>query len=230
LGDFSSLLLTCEHGGNAIPELYAGLFRQAKAVLESHRGHDPGALELAFRLRDELGVPLIESTVSRLLVDLNRSETHPSVFSEFTRDLSEAERELLLEDWHRPHRRRVQHQVGALIPRGRVLHLGVHSFTPVLRGEVRRAEMALLYDPRRPGERSLCERWKALLEGYAPGLRVRRNYPYRGSSDGLTTSLRKLHPDSDYLGVEFEFNHGVLEHPGTWRIVQEALLASLREL
>src|SRR5436305_13375521 len=38
------LLITCEHGGNAVPERYRGAFAGAARALASHRGYDPGAL------------------------------------------------------------------------------------------------------------------------------------------------------------------------------------------
>jgi predicted N-formylglutamate amidohydrolase len=41
------LLLTSEHGGNRIPHRWVALFKQHRALLESHRGWDPGALTLA---------------------------------------------------------------------------------------------------------------------------------------------------------------------------------------
>jgi hypothetical protein len=52
----------------------------------------------------------------------------------------------------------------------------------------------LLYDPARPGEVELSERWKASLRTCAPSLVVRRNYPYAGKSDGLTNHLRRRYP------------------------------------
>ena len=39
-----SFLFTCEHGGNRIPAPYRRLFRGQRALLDSHRGYDPGAL------------------------------------------------------------------------------------------------------------------------------------------------------------------------------------------
>ena len=40
-------LITCEHGGNRIPPRYRDLFAGCEALLQSHRGYDPGALTLA---------------------------------------------------------------------------------------------------------------------------------------------------------------------------------------
>jgi predicted N-formylglutamate amidohydrolase len=90
------------------------------------------------------------------------------------------------------------------------VHIAVHSFTGVLRGEERNAEISLLYDPARPGEVDLCNRWIAALRELFPEFRVRRNYPYRGNADGLTTWLRRRFPNPQYAGIELELNQTLL--------------------
>ena len=42
------------------------------------------------------------------------------------------------------------------------------------------------------------------------GCRVRRNYPYLGKGDGLTTWLRRRFFSSEYAGVEIELNQAAL--------------------
>jgi predicted N-formylglutamate amidohydrolase len=78
-------VITCEHGGNRIPVPYRNLFHAHQALLDSHRGYDPGALIMARALATAFAAPLVASTVSRLLVDLNRSVGHPRLHSEATR-------------------------------------------------------------------------------------------------------------------------------------------------
>lgn len=210
-----SLVVTCEHGGRDIPRRYAPLFARADRALASHRGWDRGALRAARRLARALEAPLHASTVSRLLVELNRSPRHPRLFSEFTRDLDVAERErLLAHHWH-PYRAAVERDLAARVEAGRrVLHLSIHSFAPVLKGVRRHADLGLLYDPRRPFERSAARALRAAIESAAPGLRVRLNYPYRGTDDGFTTWLRRRLPARCYAGIEIEFNRARLDERG----------------
>jgi predicted N-formylglutamate amidohydrolase len=222
-----NLLVTCEHGGNEVPREYRRLFRGAGRVLESQRGWDPGALELAGRMADALDAPLVAGTVSRLVVDLNRSLTNPAVWSEWTRGLSEAEREPLVSAYYTPYREIVERRVHGLTARGPLLHVAVHSFTPVLRGVRRDADIGLLYDPSRRAEREVSAAWRDALRVSAPRLRVRMNYPYRGTSDGLTTSLRRLFPPSAYAGVELEVNQRIVRGR-EWRSVQSATIRSLQ--
>lgn len=202
------LILSCEHGGNRVPRAYAHLFRGAEAALRTHRGWDIGALALARRLARRLGAPLFHSTVTRLVVDLNRSIGNGrSLFSAFVRQLDRDQKRRLLERHYLPHRTRVEAEiVRAIGRRERVIHVAVHSFTPVLRGVRRHADLGLLYDPSRALERSLSARWRALLGEVAPELRVRMNYPYRGTSDGIQTALRRRLAARAYVGIEIEVN------------------------
>ena len=80
-----SVVVTAEHGGNEVPAEYRTLFRSRTKLLASHRGWDPGTLDLARRLAAAFGAPLVAATTTRLLVDLNRSPHNPRAFSEITR-------------------------------------------------------------------------------------------------------------------------------------------------
>lgn len=228
MGD--SILITCEHGGNRIPDRYRDLFTGFEPLLQSHRGYDPGALALAREMAEALAAPLIVSTTSRLLIDLNRSIGHPGLFSEATRHAPENVRREILEKHYLPYRRRVEAHIAAEIAQGkRVVHLSSHSFTPVLDGEIRNADIGLLYDPARSSESELCRRWQRCLKASAPEWAVRRNYPYTGKSDGLTAYLRRRFAASDYAGIELEINHKhALQGGGRWRSLRRQVIESLQ--
>jgi len=233
LRDRLDLLITCEHGGKRIPAKYRSFFSGHEALLATHRGWDPGALPLARRLARALGAPLHESTVSRLLVELNRSPHHPSLFSRIARAIPPEIREEILEAEYHPYRNGVAGFVAIGEGRGRcTLHLSIHTFTPELGGVVRNLEMGILYDPGRSGERAFVKEWRGALRAQIPesrtGIRIRFNRPYRGTSDGLTTWLRSRFPQESYLGVEVEVNQGLIRQGGhQWRALRDALVTSL---
>ena len=224
------ILITCEHGGNKVPAGYWPLVTNHRDALQSHRGYDPGALALARDFAKAFDAELVYSTTSRLLVELNRSPNHKQLFSEATRDLPPAERERLLQRYYWPYRNWVEAQVSGAVGNGeRVVHISSHSFTPRLHGVTRRADIGLLYDPRRERERSLCTAWRQTIMDANPKLVVRRNYPYRGTGDGLTTYLRKRHGDSRYSGIEIEVNQKyALGDAETWRALRRVLVDTLR--
>lgn len=201
------ILVTCEHGGNRVPAEYARLFRGSRRLLATHRASDAGALEFARAMARRLDAPLVFSATTRLLVDLNRSLGHRRLFSEFTRELNADTKAAILAQHYTPYRQQVEGLVAKGVKRGeRVLHLSVHSFTPELDGEVRNADVGLLYDPARKAERQFCRAWHAAIAAVRPDLRVRCNYPYRGVSDGLVTSLRRRFGARHYTGLELEVN------------------------
>jgi predicted N-formylglutamate amidohydrolase len=224
------MLVTCEHGGAFLPRPFRPLFRGALTVVRSHRGYDPGALPFARRTARRFKTPLLFSDTTRLLVDLNRSVAGGNPFSEWTRLLPAAEKKRLLAEHHRPFRDSARRRVAEWTARGfTVLHLSIHSFTPSLRGKVRPMDVGLLYDPARRREAGFCAAWRRALIERHPTWKVRRNAPYRGVSDGMTTSLRREFPGGVYLGIELEVNQKHLRWRGGGFDVrlEKALLDSL---
>lgn len=120
---------------------------------------------------------------------------------------------------------------GIIATGGQVLHLSIHSFTPILTGTARNADIGLLYDPKRPAEKQLCRKWQGSLVACCPELRIRRNYPYHGNADALVTSLRQRFPAENYLGIELEINQRYfLENTEQWQAIQNQLLTTLGSL
>jgi predicted N-formylglutamate amidohydrolase len=224
-----SLVVTCEHGGNRIPGRYRDLFIAKQAMLDSHRGFDPGALSMAKDLAAAFAAPLVFSIVSRLLVDLNRSVGHSHLHDEAIRKQPSELRDIILKHYYQPYRTQAEHLVRqAIADHGKVIHLSSHSFTPELNGMVRNADIGLLYDPARPYEMALCEQWKMALKTFAPELNVRRNYPYKGKGDGLTNWFRQQLPPDTYMGIELEINQKhIFNTSGHWTTLRDKVIKSL---
>jgi len=211
------VVVTCEHATNRVPPDLARCFWPHRALLKTHRGYDPGALAIAERLAASLAAPLFVGEVSRLVVELNRSPDSPSLFSAVTSALDDDAKGDILRRYYHPWRAAVRDHITRALaahPRAAVLHLSIHSFTPVLDGKRRDVDIGLLFDPARPGEKALCERWRAALTrqcaaAHTP-LRIKMNHPYRGTSDGHTTALRAAFPPARYLGIELEVCNALL--------------------
>ncbi|NJW53231.1 N-formylglutamate amidohydrolase [Salinimicrobium oceani] len=204
------LFLTCEHAGNELPDQYQEYFQEAEVILETHRGYDPGALNLFNRLSrlSHFSQPYM---ISRLLVEPNRSIGHPQLFSEFTEQLSDPEKEEILHELYFPYRNYIEGRIENYRAEGHiVLHLSVHTFTPILDGEVRTADIGLLFDPARREEADFCKSFQKSLFKKDKDLHVRFNYPYLGVDDGFTTYLRDKFPEH-YLGIELEVNQKFVE-------------------
>tara|TARA_R110001583_G_scaffold185045_2_gene344761 strand:- start:8536 stop:9321 length:786 start_codon:yes stop_codon:yes gene_type:complete len=225
-----ALVITCEHGGNRIPPAYRVLFRSVQDLVASHRGFDAGALVMARSLARAFSAPLAYGTVCRLLVDLNRSVGHRHLHFETVRKAPLAVREHILARYYQPYRDEVERLIMQTVERrGRAIHICSHSFTPELKGRPREADIGLLYDPSRPGEVALCDRWKTALEACAPELVVRRNYPYSGKADGVAAWFRARLPADVYVGIELEINQKHVDAATPqWTALRKAVVDSLR--
>lgn len=224
-----ALFLSCEHGGNRVPATLRPLFKSDAEALESHRGYDKGALDVARHLSKALDVPLVSATISRLVVDLNRSLGNRNLYSEFTRTLPKAQRDALIAEHYLPYRRGVEEGIEALLAKhDKVIHISVHSFAPVMKGKPRDADLGLLYDPARHSEVAFVARWLAALRQAMPDARLRRNYPYKGASDGLTTALRREWDDAVYAGIELEINQALCDDAAEKGALRKALVTTLR--
>jgi predicted N-formylglutamate amidohydrolase len=222
-----NLIITCEHAGNQVPECYNHLFSDIKDVLQSHRGWDPGAAEIAKFLAAEFNVPLFICETTRLLIEPNRSLDNHQLYSEYSKTLFETDHDLILQQYYLPHRTGVEHLISKLSKP--VLHLSIHSFTPVWNGTAREVDVGLLFDPAREHESDFCSALRAKLKDGLPGLNIRMNEPYKGTDDGFTTYLRTRFEDHEYLGIELEVNQ---KYIGTaqWEVISVGLKEALLKL
>lgn len=217
-------MLTCEHASNKLPAAFKSAV--PADVLKTHRAYDIGACSV-FRKLVKFAKPefYCEGKFSRLFVDLNRTLTNKSAFSEYydaleARDKSAAKKaKAQATAYWQEYRAAIEKFVASSLSSPKrtasktraaksepeIVHLGIHSFTPELNGKVRNTDIGILYDPSRPQERAYANVIKAEIKRLYPAMKVRFNYPYKGTSDGLTTTLRKKFGPR-YVGIEIEIN------------------------
>ena len=228
------IIITCEHGGNQIPEEYRQYFTKADKDLNSHRGIDYGAIDLFKGLTENYADFSLSSQVSRLLVELNRSILHENLFSVYTQCLPENIKEKILETYYHPYRNTISRKLLEFKDEGEtVIHISVHTYTPVFNGELRKNDIGLLFDPKKKAELSFCNAWKESLDNIKPELVVKFNYPYTGTTDGLTKTLREVYTEN-YLGIELEVNQKFYTRlgldPGIINVVEQSFGSVLNKL
>lgn len=60
-------------------------------------------------------------------------------------------------------------------------------------------------------------------------MKVRRNYPYTGKSDGFTAYLRRHFPADAYISIKLEINQKHVYRGGRlWRAMRSQLIETLR--
>jgi predicted N-formylglutamate amidohydrolase len=158
-------------------------------------------------MSENLRTPLITNDYSSQLIDVRRSLRNRQLFSDATRNWSAADRQRLIDTIYTPYRDRLRTSLSRMLSRSPyVIHLSVHSF-PLGEGKNRRrADMGLLYDPAEEDEVDVCLDWIDEMYDEIEMLRVRRNYPQRGTRDSITKAMRSEFAGKNYLGIELMVN------------------------
>ncbi|WP_299816015.1 N-formylglutamate amidohydrolase [uncultured Roseibium sp.] len=187
-------VFVCDHASNFLPSPYDQSLGITQADKTAHIAWDPGALGVAMGLSRALDAPLVQSTVSRLIIDCNREETRPDLIpclSENTqiagnRDLPASEIEFRLNLAHRPFHKAIDKVINQRLNRGLpTAVVSIHTFTPVYKGHARPWEIGLISDV----DRSLAD--PVIRELRARGdLTVGDNEPY-APSDGVYYTIRR---------------------------------------
>lgn len=207
------IIITCEHADNYVPKEFKLLFAGHENALESHLGWDPGAFTVAKLMVKDLKCLFYSQKISRLLVEVNRSLDHPHLFSRYVQKLDPSIKSMLLEKYYHSYRNNVENKISSLIDEGfEVVHISVHSFTPVLNGLERKVELGLLFDDNREEELAFNKQWQDILQGMMPEYTIMHNLPYHGADDGFTTYLRNKYT-SHYLGIEIEISQKYVDTP-----------------
>ena len=68
-----------------------------------------------------------------------------------------------------------------------------------------------------------------MLQQKVVSLRIRRNYPYLGKTDGFTSFLRKKYSAKFYAGIEIEINQALLfSEDNTKKKTEDVLAEGIR--
>lgn len=230
----TGLVLSCEHASWTLPpgvDLGVSL-----DVLRSQASWDHGALEIAARLSEAVGLSVHTGAFSRMFVDLNRDPEHPGVIPDVSygaavpgnATLTAGDRAARITGFHAPYWDAVRRDVRARIhDRGSVLHFCSHTFDPALDPVQRTYEVGVLYDPAHALEAELAER--LLFQVRRAGLDVRVNQPYSGVGPAICTSLRKQ-LGARYAGIQLETSHAVTYRAGGCARIADAIAPFLENL
>lgn len=138
-----SAVLLCDHASRRIPRRLGNLGLDPVALSE-HIAWDPGAAAVARHLSARLDAPLVLSGYSRLVIDCNRPLHSPGSIAEQSagvripgnQRLSPVQRATRIHELFRPYHDAIGRLLDGRSNRATAL-LSIHSFTPVLNGEVR---------------------------------------------------------------------------------------------
>jgi predicted N-formylglutamate amidohydrolase len=184
------LVLVADHAKRDLPDEYGDLGLPAEEF-QRHIAYDIGVEMVTRKLAARLRAPAVLANFSRLLIDPNRGEDDPTLIRQIydgtivpaNYPLAASERERRLELFYRPYHDAVAAMIASVAAAsgGSPFIFSVHSFTPVLQGEVRPWHVGVLWDLDDRAPRPLID-----LLAADPLLNVGDNEPYDGALRGDT--------------------------------------------
>jgi predicted N-formylglutamate amidohydrolase len=224
----ADVLLIADHASSQVPPgIDLGV---NPSLLETHVGIDIGTGALSQRLAAALDAPAIIATVSRLVIDCNRSPNAVDVIPGASDGhiipgnllLNPVERALRIDAIHRPYHAHIAARIALARPR---LVVGVHSFTPCLatRPDAHRPwPVGILYN--RDNRAALFALQWLAGEGMNPG----DNQPYSGRDLNYTLNQHAEANDIPYLGLEIR-QDGLADEQGIahWEAIVSRLIPNI---
>lgn len=149
-----AVLVVCDHAGQHMPRALANL-GLAEHHLRDHIAWDIGAGAVARRLAERLGATLIAASYSRLVVDLNRAETDPSLIPPISDGilipgnigLTAENRCSRIEAIFVPYHSAIDGVLNRMTSTGKnPVMIAIHSFTPRISGVWRPWHAGVLWD------------------------------------------------------------------------------------
>jgi predicted N-formylglutamate amidohydrolase len=153
-GGTSPYLFTCDHASNHMPAEF-GTLGLAVEEFQRHIAWDPGALPVARLLAKALDATLIESCVSRLVIDCNRPLDAPNLIPEISETtavpgnvgLSPQQRQARVDLAWRPFHDTIEQTISERLAAGRETRLvSIHSYTPVYLSKARPWHIGIIHD------------------------------------------------------------------------------------
>ena len=203
-------LLVCDHASNFIPTRF-GTLGLENSELSRHIAWDPGALPVIRRMADALDATLVESGVSRLVIDCNRPLDAPDLISPVSEttvvpgneNLTDAQRQERIALSWQPFHDTIEEVVAERLVKGMETRLvSVHSFTPVYKVVSRPWHIGIIHDeddslaaPMIKGLQAVDGITVGVNEPYSPADRVYFTLERHGRSRGLACAMIEIRND-----------------------------------
>lgn len=226
-------VIVCEHASNFIPAAFGTLGLSGTDRVR-HIAWDPGAAPVARLIAKALDATLIESCVSRLVIDCNRPLDAPDLIPETSEHttipgnfgLSQRERVARIAASHAPFHAALQRLVDDRLAEARETRIvSIHSFTPVYKSQARPWHAGIIHDDDDRLARPIVEALRR-----EPGLHIGVNEPY-SPADRVYFTLEKHARDRGLPCAMIEIRNDEIADEGgqrTWAERLGGILASLK--
>ncbi|MEM9047876.1 MAG: N-formylglutamate amidohydrolase [Pseudomonadota bacterium] len=232
IGGDPRLLITCDHASNRVPP-EIGSLGLAAGEMARHIAFDVGARGVALALSAALNAPAVLSTVSRLVIDPNRSADDPTLVMEIAdgalipanRRMTTTEIARRVRTYYAPYHAAIRERLDTAEAHGFApVILSVHSMTAQLGGRPMRPwHYSILYASDTRIALPLLARLRA-----EPDLVVGDNEPYHGALEGDALAQHGLARGLPHVLIELR--NDLISTPEGEAIWAERLVAPLRDV
>ena len=203
-------MVSCEHGGDAIPKEWQGLFGNEHDTIIRSQHCEFGAQWLFDSIAPRVADYSDSSKVSRLLIDLDGSISNGTALTEYSQSLPAQKAGQIIRDYYLPYWMGFEDTAEQWTRQGkRILAIGIHTFEPVVGNVPVGTDICLTFDHSNNEERSFALRLKRAFDKYAPWLRVRFNAPFKVKHDGFIQHLRDIY-QHNILAIEIFTGQNVI--------------------
>ena len=214
-----------------MPPRYRPTFRGLQRDLQTHLGYDFGALRMARDLAAAFKAPLVASTVTRLVVDLNRSIGHPRLYgTPVARPAAPRTRRILVEHYlpYRDRRRTADRRERSLADDACFMSPLTASL-PALNGKRSARPMSVSCTiPRAPARSASPPPGRPPSTHASPGSAFAATIRTRARRRFHAVLRTRFRPRA-YVGIEIEVNQAiVIGARPRWAALRSALIDSLR--
>jgi predicted N-formylglutamate amidohydrolase len=216
-----SIVLSCEHASNQVPLRYRSAINDDD-VLASIEGWDIGALDIALAISEAIDAPCFAHNTTRLLVDVDRSLANPWLFSTYTVDLGDEDKQQILDKYYFPYRLRVENSIASLSKP--VLHLSIHTFQS--RESV--PSIQIKWSNHNPVEDRYINRFVNNLSGVTAPVKIHFETVTK-EHDSFISYLYKRFASEEYTGITLMFDQRLTEE-GYFEETVSLLINSLSAL
>jgi predicted N-formylglutamate amidohydrolase len=229
-GGRGPFVIAVDHASNRIPDRWGDL-GLPDTERSRHIAWDPGALAVALELTSLLDAPVIQSTVSRLVIDCNRDTDAPDLvpkISEVTSipgnaSISAADLRDRIDNVHVPFHTALDDVLNArAADDNETILVCLHSFTPIFKGVQRPWPIGLIHGRDTGYTAALRE----ALAADVPDLNIGWNEPY-SALNGVTYTLEHHGDGRGLTATMIEIRHNEILEPSGVALWAERLARCL---
>lgn len=224
----NSIVITCEHASNSLPEGYSWTDSDRTYFANEHWAWDPASLDVAQSLAAELKCILVHSLYSRLLCDVNRDVTSDALFRQqgdgrkidLNQNLTRKEELKRIHKYYSSYYIALREISEKIDP---TYIISIHSYNSIYEGKMREMEIGVLFTDSEKLGKKMHE--KIAEKGY----NVKMNDPWPADLAIAMNCIARANYPVRREGITLEFRNDIIQEPKKATEVKKDVLEVVKE-